>query len=361
MFKESVFTQDVRKIKHSSGAYEWWYFDAISDNGSTEFVVIFYEGNPFSRRYINCQRNEKEALAANFPAISISVYKNNHPIYYSFTEVRKNNATFDDDVPHVRIEDHAMMGSRESGTLTYRLRLRENLASGDTIDANIVFESSDLSDEMLNLPDGKSERHRWHLIQPWAKVNGYIKCTSKKENKPYYINFKGEGYHDHNVGAEPMKQAFNEWYWGRFHLPEHTFIYYVRGDTVQEKKGWLIENDSQQVVQMFDKVTMEDSAPSLYGLRTERKLTFGNSGSEILVQQSRLLDNGPFYQRFSSDVFFNLSLITGVESSKGITEYLCPPRIHNRLFWPLTNMRIRYKMEEPHWVQRSKTLYRWTW
>lgn len=361
MIKESAFARDVRKTKHSTGAYEWWYFDAVSDDGDIEFVVIFYEGNPFSRRYINRQQNEKNALAENFPAISISVYKDNTPIYYSFTEVSKKNANFGDDVPHVQIDNHLMIGSREEQTLSYRLRLQEQLPSGDAIEADIVFESGSLPNDSLKLSDEVNERHQWHLIQPCAQVDGTIKCTSKQEKKPYHINFRGKGYHDHNIGAEPMKQAFEEWYWGRFHMPDHTFIYYVMGEAAQTEKGWLIENDTLTVSQVFDTVVREDTAASLYGLRTERKLIFSNTDSEILVQQSRVLDNGPFYQRFSSDAFFDISTFNRAASSQGISEYLCPPRIYHRLYWPLANMRIRYKMEDPHWVQRSKTLYRWTW
>jgi len=73
------------------------------------------------------------------------------------------------------------------------------------------------------------------------------------------------------------------------------------------------------------------------------------------------LDNGPFYRRYSSDAFLRIKHRGLVESKSGITEYIYPSRIYSRIFWPFVDMRIRYAAENPHWIQRSKTLYRWTW
>ena len=34
----------------------------------------------------------------------------------------------------------------------------------------------------------------------------------------YNIALNGLGYHDHNVGFEPLKDSFKDWYWGRVHF-----------------------------------------------------------------------------------------------------------------------------------------------
>ncbi|WP_322570634.1 hypothetical protein [Rhodohalobacter sp.] len=41
------------------------------------------------------------------------------------------------------------------------------------------------------------------------------------------ITFSGIGYHDHNIGQEPMKESFRDWYWGRYHFEEFTLVYYL--------------------------------------------------------------------------------------------------------------------------------------
>ncbi len=360
MIENSTIKRDIRTTKNTPGAYEWWYFDAVSNDGRTKFVIIFYEGNPFSRRYINRQENTHDAYAKEFPAISISVYQNDQPVYYSFTEVEPNNATFSDDVPFVQIGNHMMEAQEQAGDLQYRIELNEELASGDSIEADITFTSNGQINESVALPLEKSGHHVWNIIQPSAQVSGEIVCTADGQNQTL-IPFEGTGYHDHNMGNEPLKEQFEDWYWGRFHFPDHTFIYYAMDNIEQETYGWLIENYTGNVVQEYKRMQRSDTSMTLYGLMTDRKLTFSSPDSEILVQQARLLDNGPFYQRYSSDVFLEIPSQNVLESVEGVSEYICPPRIYNKLFWPLTNMRIRYEQESPHWVQRSKMLYRWTW
>jgi carotenoid 1,2-hydratase len=85
-----------------------------------------------------------------------------------------------------------------------------------------------------------------------------------------------------------------------------------------------------------------------------------HKGSSVLVQQNRLLDNGPFYRRYLSDAFIHQEG-QGVQKATGISEYIYPGRIYAKWFWPFVDMRIRYHNEPPHWVQKSGRLYRWTW
>lgn len=356
----SNFAKDIRSVKKESGAYEWWYFDAVSDDDSVEIVVIFYEGNPFSRRYIQHQQNGASATPSNFPAISISIYKDHEPIYYSFTEVPKSEASFEREHPGVCIADHEMNGSKHDGQTIYTLRLKEELPSGDAIVGNLTFTSPVVSEKLVLVKNNDQQNHTWNLVQPRARVTGKIRCFSRNES-PVKIDFRGNGYHDHNIGREPLKNEFDDWYWGRFHFERTNLVYYVMGDNSQKHYGWLISRDNKEIVETFNDIQLEDFSRSLYGLSTSRRITLSNERAHVMVQQVHRLDNGPFYQRYSSDAFLNIPEYNIVQSSRGVTEYLCPPRIYKKMYWPLTNMRINYKAEGAHWVQRSKLLYRWTW
>ena len=86
--------RDISTPKSTPGSYEWWYFDAISADNQYSLAIIFYEGNPFSRRYMDAiERNENDRANA-YPAISISIYKSGEPIFYSFEEVPRGDAVF---------------------------------------------------------------------------------------------------------------------------------------------------------------------------------------------------------------------------------------------------------------------------
>ncbi|HKK45553.1 MAG TPA: hypothetical protein VJ964_08530, partial [Balneolaceae bacterium] len=205
------------------------------------------------------------------------------------------------------------------------------------------------------------EGHRWNLVQPRAEVRAEINISSKKEN-PQKIEFKGRGYHDHNTGREPMREEFKDWYWGRFHFDDLTLVYYVMNRQKGEQhRAWLIDKKNERVLDVLEDIELQDRQLSLFGLHTARKLSLHSPNAAVQIQQSKLLDNGPFYQRYLSDAFLRISGEQIVESQTGVTEYIHPSRIYSRIFWPFVDMRIRYTAGRPHWVQRSKRLYRWTW
>lgn len=359
--------KDSRTIKSAPGAYEWWYFDGIDTDGEYGFVIIFYDGNPFSTRYIKRLKHvngKNEVFAEDHPAVSISIYRHQEPIYYSFTEFEMEECFFDDSEPDLQIGDHSMKGDYDSGILKYQINLKESLPSGDSLVGHLTFKSSVPEQSLFTGVSGLVQEphgHLWNLVQPRAGVEGRLKIFARAEPDKEII-FKGTGYHDHNLGDEPMKNEFNEWYWGRFHFDLGTLIYYImdRRDTRQQQ-GWLVSPDNGEILQHFNTIELEDMGWSKFGIKSARKILLGNEIAHVTIQQSRILDNGPFYQRFNSDSFINISTQDVMQVAEGISEYIRPDRIHWRIFWPFLHMRIRYRNGEPHWVQRSKTLYRWTW
>lgn len=351
--------KDTRQPVLGSGGYQWWYFDGISLDDRFSFVVIFYEGNPFSTRYNGALLADENPSPVDYPAISISVYEHGEPVYYSFTEFDKADCRFEEDKPAVKIGDHKMEGCLVEGTLRYKLTLSEQLTNGDQLQGTLIFKS-DGSMSFLEKIDNESKGHTWNLVQPRSVISADLVLNIKGEKMT--VKFEGQGYHDHNTGQEPMQNEFNDWYWGRFHFNDATLVYYVMNRKAeQQHRAWLIANNNSEVLQSFDEVELVDSGLTLFGLNTARKLGFRSGDTEIRIQQSQLLDNGPFYRRYQSDAFLSIADGQVVESVKGITEYIRPDRIYSKLFWPFLDMRIWYKAEGPHWVQKSQRLYRWTW
>lgn len=354
----SDFRKDVRHHPHQSGGYEWWYFDALSTDGQHSFVVIFYEGNPFSTRYNGALLDGKTPQPSDYPAISISVYEDGNPIYYSFTEFEKSDCVFDEERPSVHVGPHKME-MVDGQKLKYQISLDERLPNGDQIKASITFESAQT--EHLFDDEVESKGHQWNLVQPRANVRGEIQISAKNED-PKEIAFEGRGYHDHNTGNEPMRDEFTGWYWGRVHFDYGTLVYYVMNRQDKEQhQAWLISNDNAEVLETLDEIDIADKGLSLFGLKPARKIGLRSERAEVQLQLSHLLDNGPFYQRYQSDAFLQIPDEQIVESQSGISEYIRPDRIFARIFWPFVDMRIQYKKEKPHWVQKSKRLYRWTW
>ncbi|MDR8391821.1 hypothetical protein NC796_11745 [Aliifodinibius sp. S!AR15-10] len=361
----SDYAKDVRTQKFKPGAYEWWYFDGVDNTGDYSLVIIFYEGNPFSTRYIQRLKNwnrSDSVFPEEHPAVSISVYKNQTPIYYSFTEFKQEDCFFDSNVPYIVVGDHTMEAESSDESISYRLMLNEELPSGDAIKGTVTFKSSKTPEKLLeSVQEFHKEGHLWNLVQPRADVEANLEISARAE-KAKEVVFEGKGYHDHNMGNEPMRNEFNEWYWGRFHFEMGTLVYYMMDrKNEQQHQAWLLSPDNNELIATYPNIDLQDESWSPFGLHTARKLMLNNDKAHITIQQARILDNGPFYQRFSSDSFINIPDEDIMQVAEGISEFIRPDRIYWRTFWPFVNMRIRYEDESPHWVQRSKRLYRWIW
>ena len=350
----SDFTKDTRTKKTVPGSYEWWYFDAVDKNGYS-IVVIFYEGNPFSKRYIQALSNGRNHFAESFPAISISVYKDGKPLFYSFEETDTEFSNFGTEDISGRVGENSFTGTKDGDSISYNLQLNQSLPNGESISGEFIFSSASGSGiDSSNFNQGSANTHIWNLILPKCEVSGSLKIDS---GKPENISFNGTGYHDHNFGSEPMKESFDEWYWGRYHFNTSTLIYYVMNvDGEWDRKGWLIGDDG--TVLKLDSIELEDESLTFFGLSSARKLEFSGAGFEAVLQKDQLIDSGPFYQRFQGQV---LAKVNGsLMKAEGISEYIKPDRIYSKLFWPLVDMRIKYP-GKAHWVQKSSKLYRWTW
>jgi carotenoid 1,2-hydratase len=370
MKKSADHRLDISTPKTSPGSYEWWYFDARDYNGEYQFVIIFYEGCPFSSKYIRQQNRYPEhasAKADRYPAMSISVYKNSKPIYYSMSEYAPTDAVFNRDKVELRIGKNTMEAFVEEEQLIYLLKLDEILPGGDRISAMLRFISPLPNTGIWEQESGNSSLlqasgHSWNLVQPSARVKGMISIsTINKNEKP--IIFDGVGYHDHNSGSEPMKNEFRDWYWGRVHFDDFTLVYYVMNTQKGQNHGaWLIPPDNQSIIANAVDVRIDGANLNVFGLNSCRRIEFTFNAFRIMVYMRTLIDNGPFYQRFKCEAIVHHGENEPLqEAAYGISEYINPSRIHNKLFWPLVHMRYRYATEKPHWVQSSPFLYRWTW
>jgi carotenoid 1,2-hydratase len=354
----SSFKDDTSSEKPAAGSYEWWYFDAISDDKSLSFVIIFYEGNPFSERYIDAQKAERNGVlnrAESYPALSISVYKYGKPVYYGFEEFKKGDADYRVNEVYGKAGKSFFSGKKTQNKMIYHLDLNQLLPGGDSIVAQLTFSSDYAFADFPADDQSDSKRHTWNLVQPVAEVEGKIEISSESTKK---VNFRGSGYHDHNLGMEPMKNSFENWYWGRFHFHNFTLVYYIMNmQNSVLKKAWII-NEYSKITSLQDEINLIDFGYNVFGLKSARQIEIKGERKEIYIQQAGIVDNGPFYQRFlSRAVMHNDEDIT---QAHGITEYIEPKRIYRKIFRPLVNMRISYP-DKSNWVQNSPVLYRWTW
>ncbi|MGF1669063.1 MAG: hypothetical protein ACFCU6_01340 [Balneolaceae bacterium] len=350
---------DKRTIKTNPGSYEWWYFDAISNDNSLSFAIIFYEGNPFSGNYIKGQKSDHSEFsnrAEYYPALSISIYQYGKPVYYGFVEHKREDAHFESESIKGKVGDSSFSGTVSGSELIYNIELNQKLPGGDFIRASLKFSSEN------NFPifpeqniQNRESTHVWNMVQPRAGVTGKIEIDVKEKKE---FIFDGTGYHDHNLGMEPMKNSFKNWYWGRFHFHDRTLIYYIMNKQGNEiNNAWIID-DEFNVLPVNKKIILNDKGYNVFGLRSARQIELTGSNHEIYIQQAGIVDDGPFYQRFLSRAVMHVN--NDILQTQGISEFIAPERIYSKLFRPIVNMRISYP-DNSHWLQKKPKLFRMTW
>jgi carotenoid 1,2-hydratase len=365
MIITSNYKKDYRRDKESSGSYEWWYFDFFDHANALHFVVIFYDGCPFSPGYIDNWENTEtrsNAKAADHPAVSISVYENGKPVFYSLTEYSKSDFCWNVQEKKLNIGRSGFQIGQEGDKLVYLIKLDEELPGGDAIKGWLRFRGCHTPDNLFHIPEtAVQQAHEWNMTLPGAEATGEIEISSRLHTGKKF-SVSGRGYHDHNLGLEPMKKEFRNWYWGRIHMNSGTLVYYIMNrKNSTDNRAWFISSDNSGVEYLFDDVRLEDFRSNLFLLPSARKIILNGKNAEATIQMSEVVDSGPFYYRFLSDAILKTDDTSLLESARGISEFIHPARIHSKFYRPFVNMRYFYKGKKPHWVQKNPALYRWTW
>ena len=377
MYIRSKLSSELPHNKDIPGSYEWWYFDAMSADKKWAIVIIFYEGNPFSPAYIKAQlENNKTkrlegdtvntaANASSFPAISVSIYNTQKAEYYSFLEYAPDRLNSQNEPFSISLGSNIFERRVLDEKIEYEIILNQMLDSRYQLRGRIKFvhepdnmqKSTDFN-SLLKKPEPTHYQHAWNLIQPRAGVIGNLVLDGRTDM--YNIALNGLGYHDHNVGFEPLKDSFKDWYWGRVHFIDYTLVYYLMNtkDGV-EKKAWLFPVEAESPKLNIREIELSDMAANRHGLQAFRRITMKGPGVTCEVLTDQIIDDGPFYQRYFSEV----TLKTGQtkRTQRGMSEYIIPERIYDRKYWWMINMRLRYLSKKAHWVQKSRLLYPRTW
>jgi|AntRauTorcE11897_2_1112592.scaffolds.fasta_scaffold00442_16 carotenoid 1,2-hydratase len=335
--------------------YEWWYFDGLSTDGKYGFVIIFYHDNPFSTKKI-AKLERSDSNKSPHPAISISIYRNNKTIYYSFLEFDEKEFDWDKDELRLTIENHSFQYDIQKNMLCFEMKIDQELASGHSLRGEIKGQGG-LTPSSLIESKSKDD-HMWNLILPVFEFEADLSVNGLNGKEELIL--EGRGYHDHNTGHEPMKDSFKDWYWGRSHFENFTLIYYLmeKHDS-QQLEAWLIDAENQTVLEYMTDAELSYRSRNWFGLNSARKIELKSSQVSVNIQCKDKIDDGPFYQRFGSDFIINYN--GQINAAQGFSEYIYPKNIYRKLFWPLVQMRLRYVGEKPHWVQKSLLLYPWTW
>lgn len=189
--------------KSKRGMYEWWYFDAHLDDGST-FVVFFHAANP------------NPGLMGK-AGIEIVLVRPDGKRFQKFMPCQKSEFTAARDKPEVTIGKNTLRVETQKGELpVYEIRISE-----DEIGCHLIYQA-----EVNGWKPGTGLSHFGDLgyfgwVIPFARAS--VEGTITEGGRSLQVS--GIGYHDHNWLNFPFQSIIEYWMWGRIYSENFTVSY----------------------------------------------------------------------------------------------------------------------------------------
>ncbi len=339
-FSSSV-ASDVWTPKQDQFAYEWWYFDAISDDGRDAIVVIFLDNFIFSPRYnAACAKNPKEKKA-HFPAVAFFYYRDGKCCYRAINEFGASDFKASEKTPEGKIGDSSFEFAAAPYGHGFLIEINAQMSKKRRLEAKLEW----LSIESDFLPDKKFKKedsHSWNMVSPRADVTGKIDIKSDKGKSLDTVQFRGTGYHDHNYDNRWLPATVKDWQWGRAHFSDATAIFYrykeIGSDKPLTKLFTISDGEFKEREVIFEE--QQNFQRDKFGIKYPQRMRFVTQGGlRLRVKQTKVIDSSFFYLRFLSEM--NLAFRDGKpRKTIGITEHLTPKVLKYRWLDWLINMRI---------------------
>ncbi len=322
------------------GAQEWWYFDAIADDGEWALVVVWYAGLPFDPSYgLAAIRHLKDPARHPIPdaldhaAIGFSLYRRGKTAAYALNRYPSDRFAHEADPFSVAV---AMSRVERTGS-GYALHVETPAVDGRrTIRADLRFVPADGTEPLERDLGGRGGAHHWILAAADCRVEGTVVVDGPG---PLSVDFRGRGYHDHNAGAEEISVAWTRWRWGRVHVGARTAIYYRAEPRDGAMRSlWVVCEDGRpEVVRDDAALSFDDWHRHPLGIRHARSLGIDGIDPPPRWRHRDLVDYGPFYLRWLTEF-----TVDG-RTATGFTELLEARSLHK----PWFNWMIPYRLKTP--------------
>jgi hypothetical protein len=194
--------EDGLRTDTAPGSYEWWYFDAHLEDG-TSLVISFYTKNPMSpdhplEPYVTMQLDR--------PGVPTLMRQSHAPR----EQFRASSESCDVLIANSWIRGHAPEVPYAihfaAEDVVVDVVLRPQVPSWRPATGHVFF--------------GERDEHffAWLPSVPQGSVDVDITVGTHTEH------LKGIGYHDHNWGDVAMPRLINHWYWGRAQAGPYSII-----------------------------------------------------------------------------------------------------------------------------------------
>lgn len=339
---------DVWHPERGAGAYEWWYFDALSADGRDALVIIFLDGFVFSPRYnANALRHARGGASENgrtgFPAVAVCYYRDGRPLARAVNEYSPQEFSARTDRPECRIGDSGFRLVTTATATSYQIEIDTAFRSGGRLRGAFSWSiiEGDFRKDGAHEQEQSAGGHVWNLVAPRCNVEGTLTAEKRDGKELWTRRFRGTGYHDHNRDTRWMPATIESWQWGRAHFTDATVVFYryrEREDAAHTTRLFIVRDNA--LVALEASYTSSGIKRQLFGLRYPRELELRHeSGAVLRLTEQQVSDASFFYLRFTGAA--HLTLEDGRERrAPFISEQLSPRALQRSWLYWLINMRI---------------------
>ena len=239
--------EDGLRTTGAKGEYEWWYYDAKMDDGST-LVITFFSNNPTDSGGGFHPNVKIELTGADGSEVADRVYLEEKDCSFSKErcQVKMGGNLFEGDLHRYHIYV-------KTDKIEADIRLVGNVSPWRPTTGIQQYGDTDYFAWLPSVPEGVTE------------------ATVTADGKTQ--QYRGTGYHDHNWGNCSMMNLMHHWYWGRAKIGPYTVIScYI---TTTKKYGYhhfpvfMVADGEKLICDNTDYLTFEQKDPQ-YSEKTRK-------------------------------------------------------------------------------------------
>ena len=334
-------------LRETPAAYEWWYFDAVSDDGAWSLACIWFLGNPFSP-YYRAAALQEAADPFTHNAVFFALSHRGRLHAYHFTRFPRAQVCADESRPASLRFGPNQLSLRDN---CYHLQLADENANRRLLVADLRFlppapffpSPPELGAGGRSFASEEGDdAHFWLPAAPVCRVAGRITLSEAQNPGARTIHFSGRGYHDHNWGILPFSSTIHDWYWARAALSDRRalIVYHVNGHHPRPPLSHLLLFDGGRLLRHDPQAHVTLARPRLnaFGTAYATRLHVQSGDLAASFSLNHRLDSAPFYLRTLCQG--TLTLDARTETGTGMAEYFRPRLLSSRLAASATKARI---------------------
>lgn len=338
VFSSSV-SADAWRPQTDPKAYQWWYFDALSDDGDEAIVIVFLDNFIYSPRY-NAPQNSSLTIdnsKRRHPAVSFAYYAGGKRVYRAESEFGPAEFRASETSPRCSIGNSGFRFDSASYGAGYLVSVDLPISRGRRLRAELEWLSIE-SDLAPAASCDEVSAHCWNMVAPRSDVSGKIIVEDSSGRGSDNRSFRGTGYHDHNLDNRWLASTVKEWHWGRAHFADSTAVFCRYAEIGAEESG------SQLILVKHGKMKRHeaefengDYVRDRFGIRYPGRVAFASEEVRLETQPLKVIDSSFYHLRFLS----SMKLTSGEreQETAGITEFIAPRALKYRWLNWLSDLR----------------------